>query len=150
MPSIYHYRSDATWTSNRRGIVEAEEIPRTINFSAPVEFNGEPGLWTPEHLLVSAAATCFLATFRSIAEISYFEMVALQVSAEGILEKTDGGLRFTQMILRPALAVANEDDQERGLRLLEKAERSCLVVRSLNCQIVLEPTVTVEILAHAM
>jgi len=150
MPNIYHYRSEATWTSNRRGIVEAEDIPRTINFSAPLEFQGEPGLWTPEHLLVSAVATCYLTTFRAIAEISHFQMESLQVATEGILEKLEGGLRFTQIIIRPVLTVANEDDRERGLRLLEKAERACLVTRSLNSQVVLEPTVAVEIPTYAL
>jgi organic hydroperoxide reductase OsmC/OhrA len=77
-------------------------------------------------------------------------MEGLQVAAEGILEKLEGGLRFTQVIIRPALTVANEDDRERGLRLLEKAERACLVTRSLNSQVVLEPTVTVEIPAYAL
>jgi len=47
MASSHIYRAEAHWTTHQRGIVEAESIPRTVNFAAPPEFGGEPGLWTP-------------------------------------------------------------------------------------------------------
>ena len=70
MPTSYSYRTTAHWTEHKRGIVEAEGIPRTINFAAPPEFGGEPGLWTPEHLLLAAVSTCYVATLRAVAEAS--------------------------------------------------------------------------------
>lgn len=53
METSHRYRTTAHWSAHHNGIVEAEDIPRTINFSPPPEFGGEPGLWTPEHLLVA-------------------------------------------------------------------------------------------------
>lgn len=143
MESTYLYRSSAIWTMKRRGIVSAEDVPRTINFSAPPEFQGEPGLWTPEHLLVASVATCFLATFRALAENSKLPVVRLEVDAEGLLEKEAGGFRFTQVVVRPRLAIAEPADQERAQRLLEKAERACLISRSLSSHIDLQATVEV-------
>jgi len=144
METSYRYQTNAHWSAHRRGIVEAQDIPRTINFSAPVEFAGEPGLWTPEHLLVSALATCFVTTLRFIAEKSKLEVVALETSVEGILEKVDGGFRFTRFILRPTLTIAREDDRELGLRLLQKAERACLISRSLNGQVEMVTEILLE------
>ena len=150
MQTSYRYQTKAHWSAHHRGIVEAEDIPRTINFSAPVEFDGEPGLWTPEHLLVSALATCFITTLRFIAEKSKLEVVSLETEVEGVLEKVEGGLRFTKFYLRPTLTVAREEDRELGLRLLQKAERACLISRSLNghvemvTKIVLEEPVAAE------
>src|SRR5690348_3474461 len=92
--STYLYRTSAIWTMKRRGIVSAEDVPRTINFAAPPEFQGEPGLWTPEHLLVASVATCFLATFRAISENSKLHLVRLEVEAEGLLGKEEGGFRY--------------------------------------------------------
>lgn len=143
MESTYLYRSSAIWTMKRRGIVSAEDVPRTINFSAPPEFQGEPGLWTPEHLLVASVATCFLATFRALAENSKLPVVRLEVDAEGLLEKEAGGFRFTQVVVRPRLAIAEPADKERAQRLLEKAERACLISRSLSSHMELQPTVEV-------
>lgn len=143
METTHLYRTNAIWTMRRRGIVSAADVPRTINFSAPPEFQGEPGLWTPEHLLVASVATCFLTTFRAIAEISRLQVVRLEIEAEGLLEKQEGGFRFTRVVIRPLLTVADAADQERAQKMLEKAERACLVSRSLSTHIELQAKVEV-------
>ena len=75
-------------------------------------------------------ATCFITTFQAIAAYSKFEAHALEVSVEGQVEKTEGGFRFTRVTIRPLFLRFNgESDGERGLRLLEKAEKACLVSR---------------------
>ena len=143
METTHLYRTNAIWTMRRRGLVSAGDVPRTINFSAPPEFQGEPGLWTPEHLLVASVATCFLTTFRAIAEISRLQVVRLEVEAEGLLEKQEGGFRFTRVVIRPALTIADAADQERAQKMLEKAERACLISRSLSSHIELQAKVEV-------
>lgn len=144
MTKNYSYRAEAHWTMHRRGIVEAESIPRTINYAAPPEFGGEPGLWTPEHLLVAAVATCYAATLRAVADASKLEFDDLRVSVEGTIERLEGGYRFTKITLRPVVKITSDDHRERMGRLLEKAEHSCLISRSLACTMILEPTIVVE------
>ncbi len=141
MESQYQYQATAVWIEHRRGLVEGESIARTINFSAPPEFGGEPGLWTPEHLLMAAVGTCFVSTFRAIAELSKVEVTALRVAVEGVLQKTEGGYRFTRVVLKPTVEAPAEHGTERILRLLSKAERACLVSRSLTSEVTLEPIV---------
>lgn len=143
MPNAHHYRVSARWTRARRGVTRAEGVPQELDFASPPEFQGEPGLWTPEHLITSAVATCFVATFRAIAEFSKFEAPGLEAAVEGILKKGESGYRFTRFYIRPVLTLAREEDRERGLRLLEKAEKACLISRSLSGEMVLEPKVEV-------
>ena len=135
MESSYLYRAHAHWTLHKRGILEAEDIPRTVNFAAPPEFGGEPGLWTPEHLLLGAVATCYVSTFRAIAERSKLEVAGLEVFVEGIITKEQGGFRFTEIIIRPLITVERESDREKAQRLAEKAENACLISRSLSAKI---------------
>jgi peroxiredoxin-like protein len=130
--------------------VETEPQVPSIRFAAPPQFQGETGFWTPEHFLMAAVASCFVTTFHAIAEISKFETTALEVSVEGVIEKGDGGLHFTRISLRPVLTIARESDQERGVRLLEKAERSCLIARSLKAQVTMQPQVRVATPAMAV
>ncbi|HZQ21996.1 MAG TPA: OsmC family protein [Terriglobales bacterium] len=144
MLSTYSYHVTTHWTMHKRGIVEAESIPRTINFAAPPEFGGEPGLWTPEHLLLASVSTCFVSTFRAVAEASKLAFFGAEVEVDGKIEKLEGGFRFTKIVLKPRVTIHEEKDRERTGRLLEKSERACLVSRSLNCTIVLEPTILVE------
>ena len=143
MLKSYSYKAAAHWTNHKRGIVEGEAIPRTINFAAPPEFGGEPGLWTPEHLLLAAVSTCYVATLRAVAEASKLEFEGIEVPIEGKIEKLDGGFKFTRIILRPVVTIHQEQDRERIGRLLEKAEHVCLVSRSLDCDLVLEAKIVV-------
>ena len=144
MPTTYSYRTTAHWTEHKRGIVEGEGIPRTINFEAPPEFGGEPGLWTPEHLLLAAVSTCYVATLRAVVEASKAEFHSLELTVEGVIEKQEGGFRFTRILLRPVVTIEKDAELERMGRLVEKAERVCLVSRSLSCTIQLEPKIVVQ------
>jgi peroxiredoxin-like protein len=149
MATSYSYRTTVRWTEHKRGIVDGEGIPRTINFASPPEFGGEPGLWTPEHLLAASVGTCYVATLRAVAEASKAEFHALELAVEGTIEKQEGGFRFTHIVLRPVVTIAKEDEREKMGRLLEKAERVCLVSRSLACAIALEPSIVVQERVHA-
>ena len=133
--------SSARWTNGRNGVATGHDVQPPINFSAPPEFQGEAGVWTPEHFFTTAIATCFVNTFQAIAMFSKFSAIALNVSVEGKVEKGDGGYRFTRITLHPVLTVPSEADRERGMRLLEKAEKACLVSRSLNSEMILEPKI---------
>ncbi len=138
------YVSKAIWTKGRNGTAGAQGAEQTIDFSAPVEFQGRAGEWTPEHFLMAAVAGCFVTTFAAIAEFSKFDFMSLEVAATGTLEKVERGFQFTKITLRPVLAVTREEDRERALRLIEKTERSCLVSRSLRSEVTIEPAVDVR------
>ena len=56
----------------------------------------------------------------------------------------DGIWRFTEIKLRPVVTVLKEEDRDRAIRLLEKADKSCLIARSLQFKVVLFPTVKIE------
>jgi organic hydroperoxide reductase OsmC/OhrA len=135
------YSVNGNWVAGGRGTVSGEGIGKAIEFSPPPEFRGEAGFWTPEHFLLAAVASCFMATFRAIAGFSKFDPLALDVVVEGKLEKNQGGYDFTRIVLRPVLTLRDESDRPRANRLLEKAERGCLVARALKCEITMEAKV---------
>ncbi len=140
----HRYYANAIWTEGRKGTVAAQGIAESISFSAPAEFMGESGLWTPEHFLAAGIASCFVTTFKAIAEFSKFEFLSLKAEVEAVLEKEPGGYRFTKVVVRPVLEIAAAADQERAIRLLEKAERGCLISRSLNSAMELDPVVLIS------
>ncbi len=144
MESTHEYRIEAIGAGGRNGVVHAEGILQAISFSPPPEFQGEVGRWTPEHFLVAAVASCFISTFEGIAQTSYLEFDSLRLSADGVLAKEDIGWRFTEIRLRPTVTLRKEEDRDRAVRLLGKAEKSCLVARSLECRVTLFPAVKIE------
>ena len=106
-----------------------------IQSTAPPEFGGPEGNWSPETLLVAAVADCFVLSFKAIAGASRLEWLEIDCGGEGVLEKTDTGMRFTHINLNVQLRVPAGADVARAERLLEKAEKACLVSNSLNSEI---------------
>lgn len=79
MSEIHKYRVVAWWASGRTGIAKCDSATNVIHFAAPPQFGGMEGRWTPEHLILTALASCFTTTFQAIAEYSKFEYRDLQV-----------------------------------------------------------------------
>ena len=85
-----------------------------------------------------------MTTFLAIAENSKLDFVSFKADAKGKLEKLDGqGFMMTEITLRPKLVIANSRDAERASRILEKAERNCLISNSVKAEIRLEPEVNI-------
>jgi len=143
MNGEYQYEVKASWTRNRAGIATAEDFPAAIEFAAPPEFHGEDGKWTPEHFLVAAVVSCFVVTFRAVAELSKLEFLDLQVDTIGALGRDQHGWRFTQMTLLPEVTILHEKDKELALKALKKAEHGCLVTKALSVPLVMETSIKV-------
>jgi peroxiredoxin-like protein len=111
--------------------------------AAPADFGGPGDAWSPEQLLLAAVEACFLLTFRAIAQASRIEFTSLAVDGQGIVDRANGGMRFTEIVLRPRLALPAGADAARVRRALEKAEQTCLVSASLSTPIRLEPEIAV-------
>jgi peroxiredoxin-like protein len=144
MAERHEYEIIGRWSGGRDGTLESHTLNHVLEFSAPPEFHGHAGIWTPEHMLVGAVASCFINTFAAISEFSKFAFVSLRLEAKGVLEKGEGGYRFTEIFLYPELTITRPEDRERAQRLLEKAERACLITRSLSSKVTTTPTITVS------
>ena len=110
----------------------------------PLEFGGPGDAWSPEQLLLAAVDSCFLFTLRAVAQASRLEFISLELASEGTVDRRDGGLSFTEIVLRPRLLVRAGTDRERALRVLEKAKKTCLVSASLSTPIRLEPEIATQ------
>jgi organic hydroperoxide reductase OsmC/OhrA len=142
IPLPHHYRVNAEGGPNGAVKLSSEGLPDLLSAS-PVEFGGAGDLWSPESLITASVIGCFILTFRAVARASKFDWIRLDCEAEGLLERVEGVTRFTRFVLRPRLELDAAADSERGARLLEKAEKSCLITASLRAATLLEPTVSV-------
>jgi organic hydroperoxide reductase OsmC/OhrA len=144
MENEHNYRVVAWWSSGRTGLAKTDAAPNAIHFTAPPEFGGLEGRWTPESLLLCSIAGCFTTTFRAIAEYSKFEYADLEVEVEGTIKKVESGYAFTEITIRPNLSITTESEQARGMRLLQKTKGLCLVARAISVQQVFEPHIQVN------
>jgi peroxiredoxin-like protein len=131
MENEHKHHVVAWWTSGQAGIAKSDSAANAIHFTAPPEFGGLEGRWTPEDLLMTALASCFTTTFHAIAGCSKFEYTDLAVEAEGTVGKTDNGYCFSEIVIRPSLTIPNEEQREWAISLLDKAKALCVVSRAL-------------------
>jgi len=143
MSDEHAYRVAAWWTSGRTGLAKSDSAPNAIHFTAPTEFGGLEGRWTPEELLLAAIAGCYTTTLRAIAGTAQFNFTDLQVEASATVRKGESGWSFTQIVVRPNLKISSSDEKERALELLKRAEKLCLVSRAIGTTLKFEPQLEV-------
>ena len=137
----HHYRVQAAAQAEGSVGLASERLP-SLSSAPPVQFGGPGDQWSPETLLVAASADCLILTFRAIARASKLPWVRVDCDAEGVLDRVDGVTRFTQMRLNARLVLPAGGDLERARRLIEKAEKTCLITCSLKAESVLTVDVT--------
>ena len=115
----------------------------TLPSASPVQFDGPGDRWSPETLLVGAVADCFLLTFRSIARASNLSWTSIDCDVVGTLDQIDRVTQFTHFDLRARLALPQGGDPSQSRRVLEKAERNCLIANSLKASVDLECSIDV-------
>ena len=136
-PYPHHYQTSANAEETGLVAIKAPDLP-TLESAPPAQFGGPGDRWSPETLLVAAATDCFVLTFRAIARASKLPWRRLSCSGEGTLDRVEGVTCFTALALHAELVIPADVNPDRADRLLQKAERGCLVSRSLA----LEPTLT--------
>ncbi len=127
----HRYKVGASADTEGGAAISSDRLP-SLTTAPPEQFGGPGDQWSPETLLVAAVADCFILTFRAIARASKLKWSRLSCTTEGVLDRVDGVTRFTEMLIQASLQLSESQDKERGYRLLEKAEKSCLITRSLS------------------
>lgn len=145
MNQLFNYNVNITWLESRKGIMESNVLSDRIEVATPPEFTkGIPGIWSPEHLFVAAAGSCFMTTFLAVAEKSRLKFDSFSCNASGILEKREQGMMITNITLRPIVNVSNQDMLNKALKVLELSHQSCLILNSIKSEILFMPRVELK------
>jgi len=88
---------------------------------------------------VAAVNACILTTFLYYRAKAGFTIVDYRSSAWGTIEKTERGLAFTRVTLKPEIVVYSESDRAQAAHAMELSERHCLISNSMKTKVVVEP-----------
>lgn len=150
----HYYNVDITWNQERKGVICSPELNcdtnNCIEVATPPEFpKGISGIWSPEHLFTAAVNSCLMTTFLAIAENSNLEFENFSCQSKGKLDKSEGKLLMTEIILEPTLIITNEKDYEKAMKILEKSEKACLISNSIKSKVTMYPVVKIASPANA-
>jgi len=144
MSEKHTYTTAVEWTKERRAALSSRGLP-TIEVATPPNFpGGHEGIWSPEHLYTAAAEVCLMTTFLSFAERANLDFLSYKSEADGILDKVEKSLLMTRIHIKPTITVASEADRAEALKLIERAERYCLISNSIKSEVTVEAIVVVN------
>ena len=121
-----------------------------MDFSAPPDAQGHPGVLTPEDAFVAAANSCIMMMFIWATERFKLNLLSYDCRAEGTkLIELDRTEIFTHLRFWPVIRIAAGDEdpavvEARTRRALQSAQEYSLVANSVKSEIVIEPKIQIE------
>jgi organic hydroperoxide reductase OsmC/OhrA len=138
------YNTTVAWKCEHWGHVVMGNGPE-MDFSAPPDAQGHPGVFTPEDAFVAAANTCIMMMFIWAVERFKLNLLSYECRAEGTklieLDRTEifTHLRFWPVIRIAANGESPEYVEGRARRALQSAQKYSLVANSVKSEIIIEP-----------
>ena len=142
------YFTTVEWIGAHSGRIRLGNGPE-MDFSAPPEDKGLPGVLTPEDAFVAAVNTCVMMMFLWSCERLKINLISYQCRAEGTkLIALDHTEIFTSVRLVPVIQVkavgeAPASIEARIQRALKSAQKYSLVANSIKSELVIEPEISV-------
>jgi organic hydroperoxide reductase OsmC/OhrA len=153
MAHRHTYAVTTTWTGNRgAGTASYRAYGRdhdllaegrpVLPASADPAFRGDPARWNPELLLVAALSDCHLLSYLHLCAVHGVVVTGYRDDAIGTMEQIGDGGRFTEVVLRPVVTVAEQAMIEQANALHHDAHDNCFIASSVSFPVRTEPTAT--------
>jgi organic hydroperoxide reductase OsmC/OhrA len=142
------YDTTVSWKGEHWGHIVMGNGPE-MDFSAPPDAEGHPGVLTPEDAYVAAINSCIMMMFLWAAKRFKLDLLAYTCYAEGTkLIQIDRTEIFTDVTLWPKIKVGTNGQESavverRVRRALSSAEKYSLIANSVKSEIIIEPTIEI-------
>ena len=148
--ATHTYELALRWTGNRgsgtsgyrdygRDVVAHSTGMPELQLSADRTFRGDAARWNPEVLLVAALSECHLLSFLHMAVTHGVTVVDYEDTPVGTMEQAGIGGRFTRVLLRPTVTVADAAHIDLVPQLHAEAAEACFIAASVNFPVEHEP-----------
>jgi organic hydroperoxide reductase OsmC/OhrA len=142
------YNTTVAWKGEHWGHIVLGNGPE-MDFSAPPDAQGHPGVLTPEDAFVAAANTCIMMMFIWATERYKLQLLSYECHAEGTkLIELDRTEIFTQLRFWPVIRVSTGEESPevvrgRIQRAMRSAQKYSLVANSVKSEIIIETKIEV-------
>lgn len=127
----------------RQLVVRAQGKAHEILASADRAFHGDAERWNPEDMLVAALAQCHMLSYLHMAVRAGIAVTAYTDAATGTMVQEGLGGRFTEVVLRPVVTVAEESMVEAAREAHAEAYKYCFIANSVDFPVRHEPSIVV-------
>jgi len=150
----HNYKSTIEWTGNtgestknyrsyERNYIISVDGKAEITGSSDPAFLGNPELHNPEDLLLASVSSCHLLWYLHFCSVNKILVLSYIDFAEGtMIESENGSGKFTEIILKPKILVAEKKMIKKAIELHQKANEYCFIANSLNFKVKHQPEIT--------
>jgi organic hydroperoxide reductase OsmC/OhrA len=139
MNDLHYYEVNLLWDFETRGTLSCPVTPDKIEVATGPGFpKGMKEKWTAEHLFVASVSSCMMSTFLLVADDSKLKFVSFESNAIGTIEKVNGKLTVTEIILKPRLVLPSTQKEGKAKRVLKMSEKAFAIANSVKTKIALE------------
>lgn len=111
--------------------------------SSDPSFRGDPARWNPEELFVASLSACHKLWYLHLCAVSGISVSSYIDEAKGtMIEGPNGGGRFSEVTLRPRIAIRAGDDAALAERLHHEAHDRCFIANSVSIPVLCEPSIS--------
>lgn len=151
----HRYEVLVTWTGNtgvgtrsykeysRAHAIAAGAKPDILGSADPA-FRGEAERWNPEDLLVAALSACHKLWYLHLCADAGITVLDYRDRAEGTMVEGSAPGRFTEVVLRPEVRIAESARLQEASNLHAKAHGQCFIANSVNFPVRCQPRISVE------
>ena len=142
---LCYYEVNLLWDSVTRGTLSSPIIPGKIGIETSPEFQkGKKERWTPEHLFIAAVSSSLMSTFLLVADNSKLEFISFESNAIGKIERVNGKVTVTEIIIKPKLIIPSTQKETKARRAIGMSEKAMAIANSVKTKIIIEPFITVQ------
>ncbi|MGZ4302528.1 MAG: OsmC family protein [Gaiellaceae bacterium] len=140
MSILKDFRFTVDVKGNAERVVETTtEEGLALSVATPPEFRGGiHGMWSPEHLLVSAVSSCYALTLAGVADRRQIPLHDVAIRGVGhITRRADA--RFGFVVVELAVEITTEEGfEDNARRAARAAESGCLIAQALRIPVEIE------------
>ena len=138
METKFIFSNTLRWNSGYQATISFGD-KASFEFATPPEFRGPEGFISPEELFVASASTCALTTFIAKTKKAGINILSYESSAEGTLEKVEGQMMFTTIVVKPR--IKTDGNKETVKEIVAQVEKGALVLNSMKTVVTVDATI---------
>ena len=108
---------------------------KDIAVGPPESYGGSPETLNPEEMFVASINSCIMLVFYHFTDKYKVEVASYRSEANGKVEKTKNGLRFTSVEVKAEVSLRDTTQAEKIEEITRLAEKYCLVSGSVSCPV---------------
>lgn len=138
------FETELKWIEDSKGNLTSRIINDPIKVATPKIFKGvQGGMWSPEHLLISAVSSCFMTTCLFYAKQKGIPVSSFECEAIGQVELKNSKLEFTEINIYPKIGIEKQEWYDKAQAAIELTKQNCLITKALNVIVYYHPQIDI-------